>query len=165
MRRCEHGSAEKPRNNLINNINIKLIFNFPLQKLSEEVGLARSRARDVVSTLKRLRRESGGSGGGVEGARGEELQGAADATSRRAADRLAALETTAPLATELRATHAALDGRLTALEAELAGQQAAPPAVGGEQIRQQQDAVKVGGRANAIPRTRNADIIQLCFGP
>jgi dystonin len=90
------------------------------QGVNEEVRGARSKARDLLTATKRLRRESSiAYDDGVVGEKVEELQQLADSVGRLSADRLNGLEQALPLANHFNETHQDLNIWLSDFDVEL----------------------------------------------
>ena len=94
-----------------------------------------------MSASKRLRRESSSEEDPVIRDKLDDLKTTADLVTKKSADRLSLLEQAAPLAAHFHETHSDLLKWFDEMEAEV--RQLEAPALNAEQIKQQQDDVKV----------------------
>lgn len=115
-----------------------------VQGINEELRGARSKARDLLTAAKRLRRESNaGDVVGVVGEKVEELQQLADSVCRLSADRLSWLEQALPLANHFNETHQDLKTWLADLDKELDKQDIGQMTV--DQMNDEQQRLRVSG--------------------
>jgi hypothetical protein len=110
--------------------------------LNDDINGQKSKARDVISAAKRLRRESTTEEDPVLKDKMDELKTQADTVAKLSADRLSVLEQTLPLAVHFQETHDDLEQWLDTMESE-ALEQPEQPAINADQIKEQQDHVKL----------------------
>lgn len=120
---------------------LRMIFFALLQTLNDDINSQKSKARDVISACKRLRRESTTEEDPVLKDKMDDLKNQADTVAKLSADRLSTLEQALPLAQHFQETHDDLEQWFDDMEVE-AGEQD-QPAINAEQIKEQQDKVKV----------------------
>ena len=110
--------------------------------LNDDINSQKSKARDVISAGKRLRRESSSiDDDPVIRDKMDELKQQGDAVAKLSADRLSTLEQALPLAQHFQDTHEELQKWFDVVEREIEEQD--PPAINTEQLKEQQDAAKV----------------------
>jgi len=113
-----------------------------VQTLHDDITSQRSKARDVLSTVKRLCRETSSlDSDPVLHDKMDDLQRQSNSCAKLSADRLTVLEQALPLTSDFREANDELSSCLEKLEDELG--QLEPPTVTAEQIREQQEKVKV----------------------
>ena len=112
-----------------------------LQTLNDDINSQKSKARDIISAGKRLRRESSTEDDAIIKDRLDEVKRCADATSKLSADRLSVLEQAMPLAEHFKDTYADLLDWFADIEPQV--DELDSPAFNTEQIKEQQDHVKV----------------------
>ena len=110
--------------------------------LNDDINAQKARARDMISAAKRIRRESGSlDEDPVIKDKMDDLKHHSDNLTKMSADRLSILEQALPLAKDFTETHEDLMEWLDDTERDVVKQE--PPALNTEQIKQQQDMVKV----------------------
>ena len=107
----------------------------------DDINSQKGKARDAISAAKRLRRESSMDDDPVIKDKMDELKMASDQVAALSADRLSILEQAVPLAAHFHDTHDDLQKWFVEAEEEV--RQLDTPTVNAEQIKQQQDNVKV----------------------
>lgn len=112
------------------------------QTLNDDISSQKSKARDVISAAKRLRRESTTEEDPVLKDKMDDLKAQADSVAKLSADRLSALEQALPLALHFQEIHDSLEEWLDAMETETS-EHPEQPAINAEQIKEQQDHVKL----------------------
>ena len=112
--------------------------------MNDDITGQKSRARDLVSASKRLRRESSSEEDPIIKEKLDDLKTQADAVTKSSADRLSLLEQAAPLAAHFHETHSDLLQGFNEIEEAMRAQDT--PALSAEQLKDQQDAVKVCAR-------------------
>ena len=114
---------------------------FDFQSLNDDIISQKSRARDIISAGKRLRRESSSEDDVLIKEKMDELKQQSDNISKLSADRLSNIEQAMPLAQHFQETHSDL---LTWFaESEPLMSQLDASAITTEQIKEQQDDVRV----------------------
>lgn len=109
--------------------------------LNEEVSSQKGRVRDILSTAKKLMRESSGNDLAEVRDKADELKDVTNTVSSLCSERLAALEQALPLAEHFFETHADLSQWLDDIEAE--AELLGTPALNASQIKRQQEKNKV----------------------
>ena len=117
------------------------LFALTLQSLNDDIMGQKARARDLVSASKRLRRESSSEEDPVIKGKLDELKAQTDTVIKSSADRLSLLEQAAPLAAHFHETHSDLLLGFNEIEGEVRLHDT--PAINTEQIKDQQDAIRV----------------------
>ncbi|XP_071036383.1 microtubule-actin cross-linking factor 1 isoform X6 [Parasteatoda tepidariorum] len=105
--------------------------------LNDEVSSQKGRVRDILSSAKKLMRESSGNDLAEVRNKADELKEVANSVSAMCADRLAVLEQALPLAEHFFETHADLCQWLDEIESE--AELMETPAMNAHQIKKQQD--------------------------
>ena len=82
-----------------------LTFAMSFQTMNDDINSQKSKARDLISAAKRLRRESSSEDDPVLSDKMEDLKQAAESVTRLAAERLSLLEQVVPLAAHFHETH------------------------------------------------------------
>ena len=119
------------------------------QTLNDDINSQKSKARDVISAAKRLRRESTTEEDPVLKDKMDDLKAQGDNVAKLSAERLSTLEQALPLAAHLHETHNDLHEWFDEMEAEIEEQE--QPAINTEQIKEQQDKIKVGSVHRTSP--------------
>jgi len=113
-----------------------------LQTLHDDIVSQRSKARDVLSTVKRLCRDTSSvETDPVLHDKMDDLQRQSNGCAKLSADRLSVLEQAVPLTSDFHEANDELSACLDKLEDEI--RQPEPPTVTAEQIRELQEKVKV----------------------
>jgi len=113
-----------------------------VQTLHDDIVSQRSKARDVLSTVKRLCRETSSlDSDPVLHDKTDDLQRQSNSCAKLSADRLSVLEQALPLTMDFHEANDELATCLDQLEDDT--RQPEPPIVTAEQIREQQEQVKV----------------------
>lgn len=118
------------------------------QTINDDITGQKARARDLVSASKRLRRESSSEEDPVIREKLDELKLQTDTVAKMSADRLSLLEQAAPLAAHFHETHSDLIQGFNEIEEEVRKQET--PGLNAEQIKEQQDAIKVSFKEEII---------------
>ena len=114
-----------------------------IQTLHDDIKSQREKARDLHSTVKRLCRETSSlDSDPVLHDKLDDLQRQSNSCVKQSADRLSVLEQALPLTSNFNEANDELSTCLDKLEDEI--RQLEPPTVTAEQIREQQENVKVG---------------------
>ena len=111
--------------------------------LQEDLASQKSKARDIMTGVKRLRRESSCDEDPAIGAKLEELKVQSDAVTKLSSDRMGQLEQAMPLAVHFQEAHTELLDWLADVEQQVAEYEAQPLALNPPQIKEQQDVIKV----------------------
>lgn len=112
------------------------------QTLHDDITSQRAKARDVLSVAKRLCRETSSlDSDPILHDQMDSLQRQSNSCAKLSSDRLCCLEQAVPLAADFQETQDGLTACLDKLEADVYQQE--QPAVSSEQIREQQDRLKV----------------------
>jgi len=113
-----------------------------LQTLNDDITSQRSKARDVQSAVKRLCRDTSSlDSDPVLHDKMDDLKRQGDSCAKLSADRLSVLEQALPLTSDFNEANDELSTCLDKLEDDI--RQPEPPTVTAEQIREQQEQVKV----------------------
>ena len=126
--------------------------------LQEDIANQKSKARDIMTGVKRLRRESSCDEDPAIAAKLDELRAQSDAVIKLSSDRMGQLEQAMPLAAHFQEAHTELLNWLADVEQQVAEYEAQPLALNPPQIKEQQDAIKVivmFTKSPLLPRTVN----------
>lgn len=117
-------------------------YSIILQTLHDDIKSQRSKARDILTTAKRLCRETSSfDSDPVLHDKMDDLHRQSNSCAKVSADRLSYLEQAVPLAADFQDTNDELADCLDKLEDEIRQQE--PPAISAEQINEQQSRLKV----------------------